>query len=558
LAAMALASAAVLCPVGACASTDDPAAHYQTLLKARAANAAGQYDTAAALYGQAAEEDPQNGSLELRRAHALQNLKRYPEALAAYLAADAREGGLASYDAMRVAQLYALVGDRTNALAWLRTALERRLDGRTALLDNPAFAAWREDPEFRKLVGAPPTRPMSRAERWRFDLNLLLEEAQRLHASPGRPAFQPAFEREVARLSDNVDSLSDDALELGVRHLVASLGDGHSNVMFPNQRMVQADLWTFSDGLFVLGGEGEAAAASGARVVAIGGRPIERLLAALRPYQSADNAATQAWTERVAVLETRFLSSQGALRADAAQAVMTVRDSSGRERDIRVPVGQTFREQKLGAQPAGKGVVPLWLREPDRNFRLEPLPALNAVYLGFNQVFDDRAHNETLSGLAGRLDAALASSGARNLIVDVRRNNGGNGNAVWPLLVEMAHFKQSGGEVFLITGHGTFSAAQIFIARAEVMMHPVFVGESSSSSPDFTGEDGERLVLPFSGIRVNISFRWHQAQLSDDRRPSIDVDVPAPLSSADYFGGRDPAMEAIAAIITHAPTAPRP
>jgi hypothetical protein len=55
--------------------------------------------------------------------------------------------------------------------------------------------------------------------------------------------------------------------------------------------------------------------------------------------------------------------------------------------------------------------------------------------------------------------------------------------------------------------------------------------------------------LPYSRVRGSISNRHWQNAGPDDDRPWIAPQVPITLSSGDYFADRDPAMEAIAAII---------
>ena len=57
--------------------------------------------------------------------------------------------------------------------------------------------------------------------------------------------------------------------------------------------------------------------------------------------------------------------------------------------------------------------------------------------------------------------------------------------------------------------------------------------------------DVRTAVLPNSRLTVYISAIYWQKSTSDDTRPWIDPDLPAPLSSTDYFAGHDPAMAAI-------------
>lgn len=91
---------------------------------------------------------------------------------------------------------------------------------------------------------------------------------------------------------------------------------------------------------------------------------------------------------------------------------------------------------------------------------------------------------------------------------------------------------------------GAPPATQIFIARMERWTDAIFVGECSSSSPNFTGEETS-VRLPWSGVRGSVSSRHNQVSDPMDDRAWIDVDLRVPLTAADYFAGRDPVMEAV-------------
>ncbi len=158
----------------------------------------------------------------------------------------------------------------------------------------------------------------------------------------------------------------------------------------------------------------------------------------------------------------------------------------------------------------------------------------------------DAGSGASLALFADSLRHALTRPEVRTLIVDVRHNNGGDNGLLLPLLRTMVwwEMQDEAHRIFVITGRGTFSAARNFISRVERLTNAVFVGEPSSSSPNFTGEDTE-LTLPWSRVQGSISTRYWQDSDPGDRRPFIWPDVPVGMSSRDYFEGHDPALEAI-------------
>ena len=150
-----------------------------------------------------------------------------------------------------------------------------------------------------------------------------------------------------------------------------------------------------------------------------------------------------------------------------------------------------------------------------------------------------------------RLLRATRAPSVKNLIVDVRHNNGGNSYLYPPFLRLFASFEESAPDrrIYFLTGRNTFSAAQNFSTNVERLTRAVFAGEPTGSSPKFTGEGAIWIDLPYSRIKFSISNWYHQFTFWADNRLWIAPDVPVPLSSTDYFAGRDPALDAVLTLI---------
>ena len=144
------------------------------------------------------------------------------------------------------------------------------------------------------LVGlASPTAPVD-------DVHLA---AHHLHADHPNlfHDLQPArFDTAVADLAARAESLNEDELLVGLMRLAALPGvrDGHTGI-FPlnpaNQRVLHAyplRMYTFSDGTYVVGQAGGSDLLR-AKVVAVNGRPLEDVLAAVKPLVPRDNDSTR-------------------------------------------------------------------------------------------------------------------------------------------------------------------------------------------------------------------------------------------------------------------------
>lgn len=555
----------------------DPVSHYEARSLASRLYEAERWAEAEPVLARLVRDQPGDPGLWYRLGRARRELGRPSEAVRAYRESHRLGYRYGAWIPYQIARLYAELEEADSTFAWLERALEAGWDDRPGIATDSAFDLLRTDPRFQRITGRPPgeagdpagagrrertASPVGTRERdegWRRDLDYLVAEARRLHAGPERPAFSSAFDSAVSALRRRIPALSNDEIVIELQRLVALLGDGHTGIYGPDPDsplrfeagFLPVLFYEFEDGLFIVDAMGEARRWIGSRVVAIGPRPAEDVVEELHGFTHRDNPMTVLWLGvRFHLPSLSFLRTVGATE-DLSGATLTVRTPAGEERRVRLRGDADIREfrRKLRPPPTLEGPPPLWLRNVDANYRLEPLPERDALYFPFNQV-RDAEEGPSLSAFADSLRAVLESTGARHLIVDVRHNNGGNNGLLRPLVRTLVWWEQDGPDrrIFVITGRNTFSAAQNFINRVERWTDAVFVGEPSSSRPNFTGEE-TNLLLPFSRVRGSISNRHWQDSDPDDRRPWISPDIPVRLRSDEYFGGRDPALEAIFRVI---------
>ncbi|MEZ5332190.1 MAG: hypothetical protein R2991_09105 [Thermoanaerobaculia bacterium] len=468
------------------------------------------------------------------------------------LALETLETGFAdtARTAWALAQAAARAGRTDEALSWLERALAARFEDRPRLQSDEAFASLREEPRFRELAGFAP-EGLDRVAGWRFDLDYFVEEAQRLHADPARRAFDPAFLAAVETLKRRVPDLDDVAVAMEIQTIVAGhLADGHSALYpIPTERvpfggLLPVSFYVFPDGVHVVDADEAHADLLGARVEAIGGTPAADVLERLGSIVSHDNRMGILWLGPLYLRSPAVLRAVGAVDALGPVAV-TVTDRAGTRREVTLePVPPKALHERLPAPPSAER-APRWLARADEPYWHEARPDLDAVYLQFNLVRDAEG-GPTIADFAESVRDTLRETGARTLIVDVRHNNGGNNFLHWPLLRLVAWHGLSGADhrTFVITGRGTFSACQDFVNFLERATDAIFVGEPSSSKPNFTGESTS-VRLPWSGVMMSISSRHWQDSYPGDERPYIPVSMPVELTFEDWWTGHDPVLEAL-------------
>ena len=94
----------------------------------------------------------------------------------------------------------------------------------------------RDDTRFADLTGIAEIGTLTRDAGWQSDVALLACEIKRLHYAPFRQVSEQAFDAMVQRLHDAIPHLTDPQIFVELMKLVRQLGDGHSSVVYWQER----------------------------------------------------------------------------------------------------------------------------------------------------------------------------------------------------------------------------------------------------------------------------------------------------------------------------------
>jgi hypothetical protein len=354
----------------------------------------------------------------------------------------------------------------------------------------------------------------------------------------------------MARLSSAVPELSDAHLLVELGALLRTLHDGHAYVEAPNSaqalhRSVPVRFGLFTDGLYVTAAVPEHAILLGTRVLAFDGNPSEAVVAAVVGTIGYDNTLGPLGVAPRKVCRPALLHALGMAR-DPGAVTLTVQASDGAIEDVTL-AAESFPPAYARARPSPPGwrfvpeTLPLYLRNCGAYYWYTHRPDDDLTYVQFNAVGDDPA--EPLHAFVSRLFNHLRDNGEHRLVIDLRWNGGGNTFLTTPLVHRLIAYP---GEVFVIIGRHTFSAAQNLCTFLADHTSARFVGEPTGSSPTFVGETMP-FTLPYSRFEVNVSDLYWQTSWPMDHRSWQPPDIYAPPTFAAYAAGRDPAMDAILA-----------
>jgi len=495
-------------------------------------------------------EYPRDGMNWRRLGLVREELGKHRESAEAYERAGERIGWGPWYlPRVNAAMQYLAAGDRARALRLLdQSVFEDHGFLRQRLPDYPELAAVRDDPEFQRIAGRVDTRGLSRDEGWRRDLQYVYEELARTAPDYRDRPLPAELTRRYEQLRKDVPSLTDEEIDVRMRRMIAVLHAGHTSLFAPaGTRYLPIRPYAFPEGIYVIEADSSARALVGARIVAIGRFGVDSIMRLLAQGRSVDGDMQHLWgTSDLAV--THLLKGLGAIaRADSVPVTVQMRDGATRivtlaTRDSARP----GRQDRLVAPP--NVAPPLFLRELTQNHWELALPEHDATYVQFNNVVNDS--DETLADFGRRLGSVLDTTTRRNLILDMRHNNGGSTNLYVELLRTVIAFsRRPDHRVYALIGRRTFSATANFITDLERLVSPVWVGEASSECCNLHG-DPTPVTLPYSRTAGEFSVvRWNLSMNAFDGRREMSPDVPVQLTAKAYFAGQDPALEAIFRLI---------
>lgn len=374
-------------------------------------------------------------------------------------------------------------------------------------------------------------------EQWKNDIDFLAETLKQVHPSFNKCGLPPEIDTAKDSLKNKIDFLTDEQIVVEIQKLLASAGDGHT-LLFPfgmrrgKLLRVPLMLWIFEDGLFVI--DAVEKEFIGKKVIGIGKMNTAEVLDKIKVYISHDNKQQALWAAPFYCTLTDFLIAVGAeQKRDSVTFVF--------EKNL----SHTFTASSIDPEQLEIKLKPATINKPSKYllrgkeiFWTEEINP-DIIYVALNAMNDSQEMKLEVFGKELRTQLKSYTK----MILDLRLNNGGEALKADELFKTCVAFDVNGGQIAVLIGRMTFSAAQTFTARLDQWTKAFFVGEATGSKPNHYGNE-RMFKLPFSWLRGTISSGYNQPVTINDKRTSIMPDVSVPVNSTQFFSGQDPELEA--------------
>jgi hypothetical protein len=404
----------------------------------------------------------------------------------------------------------------------------------TGLRPSPARAQFTSDSATRRIAA------------WRGDLDSLINGLAHRHAAPFVHVPVARFTAVAGELHDRVPGLTEPQFRVALIRLTAMLGDSHTALDWTHRDFgaMPLRLRHFSDGIRVVAAMPMARSVLGARVVGVAGVPVDAVAGALRPLMSCENNPCRDALLADFIVVPDFLAAQGLIR-DPAHVTLDITDSAGRQLAIDLPtvpgaIWESAPMTQVATAPGGPEER-LAQRNPQLNIWFELVVQSNTLYIGYQRSSDLPGH--TVRAVIDSILALLDTHPVERVIVDLRRNGGGNAALLNPLISGLHHRASLArrGRVFALIGGQTSESAVDNATALHDHDGAILVGTATAQRPDPYAEL-RRFGLPATGWQVQYPDRL--GRTGTGQPDALLPELLTPLYFAEFLAGHDAAIRA--------------
>lgn len=384
-------------------------------------------------------------------------------------------------------------------------------------------------------------------DQWKKDLNYLHTKLEKRHANLYHTISRDEFTQEIENLKTLSNSVRSNELIVRISELIAKVGDAHT-WLHPGYQ----DKWKFErlplkftyfkDGLFVTEADERFKDLIGSELVSINSTSVDDLMPMISKVGYNENDFTKLISIERFIVYPEVLKRFGII-TDLTTVPLKLKTKG----DIQSVKIKPTKRQSIHWKKHIDSMkeLPLVYKQNDSIYWTELDPKNNMLYIQLNSIRENDRYSFK------RLSEEIISKSQQNkvskLVIDLRRNVGGNSRLIYPLIYALMDYEKKApkGEIFIITGRWTLSASIILCAEIQKFCNPIFVGEPTGAKPNLYGENSYRITLPNSTLSISYSSEYFKPYGPFVNQDWISPDIYIPIKSQDYFNFEQPVLDAI-------------
>lgn len=375
------------------------------------------------------------------------------------------------------------------------------------------------------------------AAQWKNDLNYLAEQLPKLHKNSFHSISKEAFQEQVNIVSQKIDLLNDDQIITEFIRLVALIGDGHTHLNLPpTLNRYPFEFAQFDNEHRVIVTNEQNADILGLRLIAIENLPVDTIhnrLTFLVPR--GENMGRTLFTSLQFLGNPEILYGLGIIK-NKNEALFTFLNEQGQRVEKKM---QPVNLRNTSFRMLPKENIPLMLQNFQQAWWTKYLPEKKTIYFAMNAY----PNRNTFEVRTEELSKFIDSTKAEKLIIDFRRNQGGDFDLFRSFLLPMLKSKSNlnkKGSVYVITGSATFSASMVNTLDLKNELNAIQVGLPTGARPNSYSEHGD-FTLPNSHLRISYSREYYK--FGNDTDTAVVPEKIIKQSWSEFINSKDPCLD---------------
>lgn len=361
------------------------------------------------------------------------------------------------------------------------------------------------------------------------DVRLMDDAVRNIHADAFAVVPERVWAKRVEAAAASFPSADQDQRAMLLAGL-AGLLDTHTQFFGPPELMYDAWFYRFADGMYVVAARDESLV--GARLVSVDGvsaTRVEKLVDATTPGDNASADLNAAYLTAY----VDHLHGLGIVK-DVANPGFSFELAGGARRTVDLDTVPLEAMGTLGVLGSAAGDFTEAVRRRDEALWWRTDRASRSFLVSVNDYVDPTPAIDAM-------EAALDSGRADRVVIDMRYLRGGDPSPLFSLVQAVSDEKRLGrrGGLTVLIGRENESAATVLAYAFDTGTTATLVGEPTPAMADNFLCPCQDIDLPDTGYVFSVPM---SRAGNGDPRPAVFPDRRVPQRAADFFAGRDVAL----------------